>query len=216
MDEDTDLHSFPDAVRKSQHIVVVAGAGLSAASRSVSSVALAARVELISIDRNINFHGGGTWRSLDAISLATSSTFQWDPSLVWKFYHYRRVVKQIDLSYMYSLLLSAHRALQAQPNAAHMSLAKLFMPDYLKIVAPAAKSFHLITQNVDGLSVAALKSLAEQVSNNSARLDRMRMDLIIQMHGSLFDIVCTKCGHLAQDFSNLLHWVLRTHNAPTM
>ena len=105
----------------------------------------------------------------------------------------------------------------SKPNAAHMLLAILFMPKYLKILAPAAKSFHwhLITQNVDCLFVAALKSLAEQVSNNSTRLNRVPVDPIIQMHGSLFDIVCTKCGH-AQDFSSLLRWVLRTYNAPTM
>jgi NAD-dependent SIR2 family protein deacetylase len=101
--------------------------------------------------------------------------------------------------------LCTHRALQAQPNAAHALLAKLSVPKYLQIVAPAAKSFHLITQNVDGLSVAALKSLAEQLPNNYERLDRVQMESLIQMHGSLFDVVCTKCGHTAQDLSNPLN-----------
>jgi len=99
---------------------------------------------------------------------------------------------------------SARRALQAQPNAAHMLLAKLSVPKYLKIVAPAAKSFHLITQNVDGLSVAAAKSLDCQLSSNQARSNYARADSIIQMHGSLFDIRCTNCGHTVQDHSNPL------------
>jgi NAD+-dependent protein deacetylase sirtuin 5 len=81
------------------------------------------------------------------------------------------------------------------------------VPKYLKIVAPAAKSFHLITQNVDGLSVAALKSLAAQPPNlnSSTHLDRVPMDSVIQMHGSLFDVVCTECGHTVQDLSNPLN-----------
>jgi len=162
MDEDHVLQNFRDAVRKSQNIVVVAGAGLSAASG-------------IPTFRD----GGGIWRALDAASLATPTAFELDPSLVWQFYHYRRV-----------------KALQAQPNEAHMLLAKLSVPKYLKIVAPAAKTFHLITQNVDGLSIAAVKSLAGQLSNNQARLDRVQVDSITQMHGSLFDIKCTKYAGL--------------------
>jgi NAD+-dependent protein deacetylase sirtuin 5 len=97
-----------------------------------------------------------------------------------------------------------HRALQAQPNDAHTLLAKLPVPKYLKIVAPTAKTFHLITQNVDGLSIAALNSLDGQLSNSQTRSDRVRMDSVLQMHGSLFDVKCTKCGHTVQDLSNTL------------
>jgi NAD-dependent deacetylase sirtuin 5 len=72
------------------------------------------------------------------------------------------------------------------------------------MVAPAAKTFHLITQNVDGLSVAALHSLAGPLSNYQARSDRVQIDSVLQMHGSLFDLKCTKCGHTMQDLSNPL------------
>jgi NAD-dependent deacetylase sirtuin 5 len=78
------------------------------------------------------------------------------------------------------------------------------VPKYLKIVAPAAKTFHLITQNVDGLSVAALRSLDEQYSNTQTRSDRVRMDSVLPMHGSLFDVKCTECGHIVEDLSNPL------------
>jgi len=97
-----------------------------------------------------------------------------------------------------------YRALQAQPNYAHKLLAKLSVPKYLKIVAPAAKTFHLITQNIDGLSVAALRSLAEKSSNTKSRSDRVWMDSVLPMHGSLFDVKCTKCDHTVEDLSDPL------------
>jgi len=59
----------------------------------------------------------------------------------------------------------------------------------------------LITQNVDGLSVAAAKSLDSQLSGNQARSDHVQVDSIIEMHGSLFDVRCTHCGHTVQDHS---------------
>jgi NAD-dependent deacetylase sirtuin 5 len=112
---------------------------------------------------------------------------------------------EISHSYVSSKLAHCiYRALQTQPNAAHKLLAKLSVPKYLKTVAPAAKTFHLITQNVDGLSVAALRSLAGEFPNTQARSDRVRMDSVLPMHGSLFDVKCTKCGHTVEDLSNPL------------
>ena len=60
-----------------------------------------------------------------------------------------------------------------------MLLAKLSVPKYLKIVAPTAKTFHLITQNIDGLSVAAAKLLDSQLSSNQACLNHAWADSII-------------------------------------
>ncbi|KAH9941708.1 DHS-like NAD/FAD-binding domain-containing protein [Epithele typhae] len=109
---------FRETLQSSKHIVVIAGAGLSAASG-------------IPTFRG----GGGMWRSLDAMSLATPEAFEENPSLVWQFYHYRRT-----------------KAAEARPNAAHEVIAKMSAPAYLKKVAPSAASFHLVTQNVDTLS----------------------------------------------------------------
>ncbi|KAH7885618.1 DHS-like NAD/FAD-binding domain-containing protein [Phlebopus sp. FC_14] len=163
---------FREAMKDAQHIIVLAGAGLSAASG-------------IPTFRD----GGGMWRSLDATSLATPEAFSTNPSLVWQFYHYRRT-----------------RALAARPNPAHETIAKLLIPTYLKEVAPNAKSLHLITQNIDGLSSMALESALEKLRAVDARTNEVSTPKtsIVEMHGRLFDVKCTECGFCRQDRSPTL------------
>ncbi|CDU22208.1 related to NAD-dependent deacetylase Sirtuin 5 [Sporisorium scitamineum] len=118
---------------------------------------------------------GGLWRQHDALSLATPEAFRRDASKVWQFYHYRRSV-----------------VLSAAPNAAHSSLARLLLESTAPSrTMPNAKSFHLITQNVDGLSSRALQEV--QSSPHTAALDAARAS-IIEMHGNLFKTICTRCG----------------------
>lgn len=94
------------------------------------------------------------------------------------------------------------RAIQAQPNAAHIALAKLSIPSVLEKVAPAAQSFHLITQNVDGLSERALQAVdAAQRSKSSSPKDYPQQASLIEMHGRLFDLRCTVCSHTVLDFA---------------
>ncbi|KAJ4478976.1 DHS-like NAD/FAD-binding domain-containing protein [Lentinula aciculospora] len=168
----TSVDDFRDVLKRSENIVVVAGAGLSAASGLPTFR-----------------EKGGLWRSLETSSLATPSSFNSDPSLVWQFYHHRRV-----------------KALEASPNAAHRVLAELAIPSFLKAVAPAAKSYHLITQNVDRLSVKAVMDLINKSDMNRTSYDSddPRLDSVIEMHGRLFDIQCTSCGHCEEDLSNPL------------
>ena len=64
------------------------------------------------------------------------------------------------------------------------------MPEYLKSIAPEAK-FTLITQNVDGLSVEAFQKSCP------GRKPRM-----FEMHGSIFDTVCTVCGDVDFNISS--------------
>jgi len=152
-----DMNQFREVLRKSKHIVAIAGAGLSAASGIPT------------------FRGaGGLWRSHDAMSLATPEAFSANPSRVWQFYHMRR-----------------ETALKCKPNAAHMALAQLAIPHKLKAVAPHA-TFTLITQNVDELSVRALEEVckAESVDLLAVR----QSSPIFEMHGRVFDTVCTACG----------------------
>ncbi|KAF5341399.1 hypothetical protein D9758_012253 [Tetrapyrgos nigripes] len=132
---------------------------------------------------------GGMWWSLDATSLATPTAFQSNPSLVWQFYHHRRV-----------------KALEASLNLAHRLLAKLPISTFLETIAPTAKSYHLITQNVDRLSVRTLDELTDSASTNSTLKpnEKPRMDSIIQMHGKLFDVKCTQCDYTKEDLSNPL------------
>ncbi|KAG6846347.1 hypothetical protein H0H93_014552, partial [Arthromyces matolae] len=151
-----DVEEFRRVLRASRYIVVLAGAGLSAASG-------------IPTFRN----GGGLWRSLPAMELATPEAFAANPSLVWQFYHYRR-----------------QKALTAQPNDAHKLLAKLSIPNYLRSIAPAAETYHLVTQNVDRLSMNALETLSEALRDNniSESDDLPRHESVFQMHGRLFDV----------------------------
>lgn len=88
-----------DALRVSKNIIVIAGAGLSAASGGFlrcyqnPSLQLLSHFEYTGIPTFRD--GGGLWRSLDATTLATPTAFAANPSLVWQFYHYRRV-KQVS------------------------------------------------------------------------------------------------------------------------
>ncbi|TFY76975.1 hypothetical protein EWM64_g7036 [Hericium alpestre] len=180
------IAAFRGSFRKSKHIVIVAGAGLSAASG-------------IPTFRD----GGGMWRSLDATALATPEAFQSNPSVVWQFYHYRRT-----------------KALQAKPNAAHEILAKLSVRKYMRKVAPEAKSFHLVTQNVDRLSVRALQSFSSRLVPTSSPREintDTKSDIpatcqppitfpnsILEMHGRICDVQCTQCDFHQEDLSDPL------------
>ena len=68
-----DLESFTDHLKRSDRILALLGAGLSASSGLPT------------------FRGaGGLWRSHEATSLATPEAFAQDAALVWQFYSYRR------------------------------------------------------------------------------------------------------------------------------
>ncbi|KZT24776.1 DHS-like NAD/FAD-binding domain-containing protein [Neolentinus lepideus HHB14362 ss-1] len=185
MSGSTPADAFREAFRNSKHIVVIAGAGLSAASG-------------IPTFRD----GGGMWRSLDATALATPEAFSENPSLVWQFYHYRRT-----------------KALKAKPNPAHEIIAKMSVPSYLKKVAPAAKTFHLVTQNVDRLSVAALDSLTERLASESVSASdgpgkrATFPNCILEMHGRIYDVKCTACDYCAEDRTDPLSPALGTADA---
>ncbi|KAI9065894.1 DHS-like NAD/FAD-binding domain-containing protein [Trametes sanguinea] len=138
--------------------------------------------------------GGGLWRTLDATALASPEAFKDNPSLVWQFYHYRR-----------------NKALEAEPNPAHEVVAKMSVPQCLKKVAPNAQSFHLITQNIDRLSVDALKSVVQRLSTErpdgsdaAPTKPTVYKNSILEIHGRLFDVQCTQCDYRAEDRSSPL------------
>lgn len=92
-----DITGFQEALKRSQHIIVIAGAGLSAASGK-AALKLDGKDVLCTLIRITKHAGiptfrgaGGMWRSLDATNLATPEAFEANPSLVWQFYHHRRV-----------------------------------------------------------------------------------------------------------------------------
>ncbi|KAH0588256.1 hypothetical protein H2248_006964 [Termitomyces sp. 'cryptogamus'] len=183
-----DIEEFRKVLHASQHIVVLAGAGLSAASG-------------IPTFRN----GGGLWQSLDATKLATPEAFAANPSLVWQFYHYRRIKYVSYVSLLLQLIIVVLiRALAAQPNDAHKLLAKMSIPNYLKTIAPVAKSYHLVTQNVDRLSFNALETLSRDLDSKKSSADRPRKDSVYQTHGRLFEVKCTSCDWFEEDLNNPL------------
>ncbi|KDQ18726.1 hypothetical protein BOTBODRAFT_29100 [Botryobasidium botryosum FD-172 SS1] len=147
----SDFETFRATLQSSKQIIVVSGAGLSAASGIPT------------------FRGaGGFWRTFDVMTLAVPEAFEENPSRVWQFYHMRR-----------------EKARQALPNAAHMALATLVaIPERLAAIAPEATITH-ITQNVDGLNIRALQMIGADPSEA----------LIYQMHGNVFDVICTVCDH---------------------
>ncbi len=93
---------------------------------------------------------GGLWEDHRIEDVATPQAFVRNPLLVWNFYRQRYL-----------------QSIEAKPNPAHYSLLKL--EQYL------GDSFHLITQNVDGLHTRA-------GSKN-----------VLEMHGSLRYSLCAKC-----------------------
>lgn len=94
---------------------------------------------------------GGLWETHPFEKLASIEGFQEDPALVWRFYASRR-----------------RRAQGCHPNPGHHALAA--------IEQRLGERFLLVTQNVDGLHLAA----------GSERL--------VELHGNLFTTRCSTCA----------------------
>ena len=95
---------------------------------------------------------GGLWSQYDLAEVATPEGFAKNPKLVLDFYNARRA-----------------NARGAQPNAAHVALARL--------EARMGADLTLVTQNIDGLHEAG----------GSNR--------VIHMHGQIEQALCASCGH---------------------
>jgi NAD-dependent deacetylase len=119
-------------------LVVLTGAGISAESGVPT------------------FRGkGGIWEDHRAEDLATPQAFTHDPTLVWRFYNWRRAI-----------------VANCAPNTAHHILVE---------IEHHLKKFTLITQNVDGL---------HKIAGNQH---------VIELHGSLWRMRCTRCQNSWED-----------------
>ncbi len=105
----------------------------------------------------------GLWENHKVEDVATPHGWLTDPKTVWRFYQQRRQ-SMIDI----------------KPNASHFALAKL-EGDLLQ----NGHDFMLITQNIDGLHLAA-------GSQN-----------VVEMHGALRRLRCQKCKHIIEGFEYL-------------
>lgn len=132
-DSDDALKSAAALLRSAERVAVLTGAGISAESGLAT------------------FRGaGGLWEGHRIEDVATPFAFDFDPTLVWRFYNLRRANLR-----------------DAQPNAGHLALVQL--------EKRLGDNFTLITQNVDGLHVAA-------GSKN-----------VLEIHGTLRSVRCSRC-----------------------
>ncbi|KAJ7253325.1 sirtuin [Mycena haematopus] len=131
-----DILAFQQTLASSKNVVIVAGAGLSAASGIPTYRGL-----------------GGLWLNFDETKLAKPEAFQEDPSRIWQFYHSRRQ-KCLDAQPN-----AAHRALAT--FCIPETLARVAPSLDPRWPAPL-----LITQNMDALSSRVLShfSAADQES----------------------------------------------------
>ncbi|KAE9407105.1 DHS-like NAD/FAD-binding domain-containing protein [Gymnopus androsaceus JB14] len=156
------VEDFRRVLFTSTKILIISGAGLSAASG-------------IATFRGTN----GRWRRYDAAKLATLSAWQENQSTVWQFFHYRR-----------------EEVRPSRPNSAHEALARLCTSSLRKSVAPNATVTHA-TQNIDGLNLEALTKLSAETGEESDAQ-------LVEMHGNLFDVVCTAhdCDYRAKNMDH--------------
>ncbi|KAK0435994.1 hypothetical protein EV421DRAFT_1739858 [Armillaria borealis] len=75
------------------------------------------------------------------------------------------------------------QVLNATPNAAHYVIARLTIPSIRQSISPNSKFTH-ITQNIDGLCTRALEEIMKDLQETDVPYP-------IEMHGRLFDVVCT-------------------------
>jgi NAD-dependent deacetylase len=101
---------------------------------------------------------GGLWNGYRVDEVATPEAWQVDSALVWSFYSMRR-----------------RDALAAQPNAAHVALAR--------VEQELGDRFYLCTQNVDDLH------------------ERAGSRRVHHMHGTLFQSRCIRCDQPFPDLS---------------
>lgn len=140
------------ALRDARHVFVLTGAGVSAESgvptfREAQS---------------------GLWEKYDPLDLATPEAFLRDPSLIWRWYRWRR-----DL------------VARAEPNAGHKALVTL---------ATLVPRLTLVTQNVDGLHQRAGNDDVIEFHGNLFE-DRCFVEMCIVESTSDADVpICPRCG----------------------
>jgi len=117
----------------------------------------------ISAASNIPTYRGkdGYWKNYNPTELATTTAFNTNPKFVWEWYYERR-----------------RKIINSKPNRAHYIIAEI----------EKYKEVSIITQNVDGLHLAA-------GSIN-----------ILELHGNIFKVKCTVCdfkGELDHRFPSI-------------
>ncbi|CAE6419949.1 unnamed protein product [Rhizoctonia solani] len=145
MSPSNDIIAFREVLRTSRSVVILAGAGLSAASGIQT------------------YRGsGGLWKSYDPTQLATFEAFRSNPGRVWMFYK-DRIERCRN-----AIPNAAHRALA---SLALPSVQARLLPSLESRAIPPL----LVTQNFDGLSVRALNDLEPDLDPDQMSTARTRL-----------------------------------------
>ncbi|TFK27063.1 NAD-dependent protein deacylase [Coprinopsis marcescibilis] len=196
-----DLHAFKKVLSASKNIIVVAGAGLSAASGIPT------------------FRGsGGMWRKYDAMSLATPESFAENPSLVWQFYHYRResalkaspnaahvalssftipkVRERIAPGSDFTLITQNVDGLSPRSNEQVFAQAGVTVPDtppYL--IEMHGRLFDIKCTQCDHVEFDTSSPICEALAGTEALVEKKELDANIPIENLPR---CRKCGSLAR------------------
>ncbi|KAG5644512.1 hypothetical protein DXG03_008254 [Asterophora parasitica] len=180
---------FQETLRSAKSIIILSGAGLSAASGSQSAQALRSIPTYRTEDNSL-------WNNANPLDYAVPEAFKKDPIAVWKFYHRRR-----------------GEYVLAKPNNAHRALGALAHPPTLARIAPNHASPRVlhVTQNVDALALRVLESLPPPDAPRQAGEDDGEdeplppaKDTLIEMHGDIFVTRCTVCQHVQRSYAPTL------------
>lgn len=145
-------------LREANRVTVLTGAGISAESG----------IPTFRESQN------GLWAKYNPHELATPQAFKKNPSLVWKWYTWRREI-----------------IAQAEPNAGHTALARLEQH-----LITRGSDFSLITQNVDNLHQRAGSQHVYELHGNLTRSRCFEENILIQGWESLEGAPpeCPCCG----------------------
>jgi NAD-dependent deacetylase len=154
MPECGQFESKSEIIAKSKKITFLTGSGISEASNIPT------------------FRGtGGYWKKYKPTELATTTSFNKNPKLVWEWYYERR-----------------RKIINSNPNRAHQILAEI----------EKLKDAWIITQNIDGLHQAAGSTKIRELHGNIFRIKCINCDFKGKLDGEFPPIPpkCQKCGNL--------------------
>lgn len=192
MEKSTDMNEFRKVLQGSKNIIAIAGAGLSAASGHFSSYP-DLHIKIDSSNHRDSYFQR-KWGDLEEVQRHKTC----NPRRVQEISFVGVAILPLPSRSVSQSIISvsipppiffAYRVLKAKPNDAHRALAAFSQDDIRNQIAPRSK-FTLITQNIDGLSPKANEELAK-ILTQYVEAD------VIEMHGRLFDILCTNpmCNH---------------------
>ncbi|KAH8929856.1 DHS-like NAD/FAD-binding domain-containing protein [Atractiella rhizophila] len=175
----SDMQSFQNALLTAQKVVVLSGAGLSAASGIPT------------------FRGaGGLWRKYRSTDLATEEAFAENPDRVWQFYHYRREK---------ALTCKPNAAHVALAMFSQPSFRSKVAPKCDRFAHITQNVDGLGPRVFRTPSLSTFFPSPNHVVNMPSPQSGCGSDatpVIIEMHGRVHDTRCTKCGTQEQNFDS--------------